>query len=113
MRAVEKLTCGEASDAMSGEESETKAVLVRIEGRVQGVWYRGWTMQEAIDRRLAGWVRNRRDGSVEALFAGPKPAVDEMIEACWHGPPSAKVTKVAVRPTDPPERPGFYPLGTL
>ena len=92
---------------MSGEESETKAVLVRIEGRVQGVWYRGWTMQEAIGRRLAGWVRNRRDGSVEALFAGPKPAVDEMIEACWHGPPSAKVTKVAVRPTDPPERPGF------
>ena len=98
---------------MSGETSETTAVLVRIEGRVQGVWYRGWTVQEAIRRRLAGWVRNRGDGSVEAVFAGPKPAVDQMIEACWRGPPSAKVTNVAVRPTDPPDRPGFHPLGTL
>lgn len=98
---------------MNGEVSETKAVLVRIEGRVQGVWYRGWTVQQAIGRRLAGWVRNRSDGSVEALFAGPKPAVNEMIEACWRGPPSARVNNVIVRPTDPPERPGFHPLGTL
>ncbi len=86
---------------------------MRIEGRVQGVWYRGWTVQQAIGRRLAGWVRNRSDGSVEALFAGPKPAVNEMIEACWRGPPSARVSNVIVRPTDPPERPGFHPLGTL
>ena len=98
---------------MGEEAGDTRAVLVRIEGRVQGVWYRGWTVQEAVGRRLAGWVRNRSDGSVEALFAGPKPAVDEMVEACWRGPPSAKVTKVAVRPTNPPEQPGFYPLGTL
>ena len=112
MRAVEKLTCGEASDAMSGEESETKAVLVRIEGRVQGVWYRGWTMQEAIGRRLAGWVRNRRDGSVEALFAGPKPAVDEMIEACWHGRPRRRSRKSRyARPTS--RTAGLCPLGTL
>ena len=98
---------------MSEVTSETKAVLVRVEGRVQGVWYRGWAVQEAIRRGLAGWVRNRSDGSVEALFAGPKPAVDAMVEACWQGPPSARVSKVTVRPTDMPERPGFHPLGTL
>jgi acylphosphatase len=98
---------------MSEATSETKAVLVRIKGRVQGVWYRGWAVQEAIRRGLAGWVRNRTDGSVEALFAGPKPAVDAMLEACWRGPPSARVSNVTVRPTDMPERPGFHPLGTL
>ena len=98
---------------MSEAMGETKAVLVRVEGRVQGVWYRGWVIQEAIRRGLAGWVRNRSDGSVEALFAGPKPAVDEMIEACWRGPPSARVSSVTARPTDMPERPGFHPLGTL
>ena len=98
---------------MSEDIPASKAVHVRIEGRVQGVWYRGWTVQEAPRRRLAGWVRNRSDGSVEAVFAGPKLLVDEMIEACWRGPPSAKVTNVAVRPTGPPERPGFHPLGTV
>jgi acylphosphatase len=86
--------------------------LVRIEGRVQGVWFRGWTVQEAIRRGLGGWVRNRRDGSVEALFAGPKPALDAMLEACWQGPPSARVSSVTYKPTDPPERAGFHPLGT-
>lgn len=98
---------------MSGEDRETRAILVRIEGRVQGVWYRGWAVQEAIHRGLGGWVRNRRDGSVEALFAGPKPAVDAMLEACWQGPPSARVSKVTYKPADPPERAGFHPLGTV
>jgi acylphosphatase len=98
---------------MSEATTETKAVLVRIEGRVQGVWYRGWTVQEAIRRGLAGWVRNRTDGSVEALFAGPKPAVDAMVEACWQGPPAARVSNLVSRPADMPERTGFYPLGTL
>jgi acylphosphatase len=98
---------------MSEEGEETRAVLVRIEGRVQGVWYRGWTVNEATRRRLSGWVRNRSDGSVEALFAGPKPTVAAMVEACWQGPPSARVSKVTVRPTDLPERSGFHALGTL
>src|SRR5512143_2270186 len=98
---------------MSEAMGETKSVRVRVEGRVQGVWYRGWVAQEAIRRGLAGWVRNRSDGSVEALFAGPKPAVDVMIEACWRGPPSARVSSVTAWPTDMPERPGFHPLGTL
>ena len=86
---------------------------VRIEGRVQGVWYRGWTVQEAMRLRLSGWVRNRSDGSVEALFAGSDEVVAEMVLLCWQGPPSADVTNVIARPADVPERAGFYALGTL
>jgi acylphosphatase len=97
---------------MSEAGSRTKAVLVRVEGRVQGVWYRGWAVAEANRLGLAGWVRNRSDGSVEALLAGPVPAVDAMLEACWRGPPSARVSNVTVRPADMPDRPGFHPLGT-
>ena len=47
-----------------------KSVHVSIEGRAQGVWYRAWTVEQAEKRSLSGWVRNRRDGSVEAVFSG-------------------------------------------
>ena len=73
-------------------------VTVRIRGRVQGVWYRGWTEEEAARRGLRGWVRNRRDGSVEALFAGPAAVVNDMIEACRRGPPAARVEAVEQSP---------------
>ncbi len=73
-----------------------KAVRVRITGRVQGVWYRGWTIDEARTRSLDGWVRNRADGSVEAIFVGPIDLVDEMVEACREGPPAAEVADVEV-----------------
>ena len=59
-----------------GDAPERKAVKVRILGRVQGVWFRAWTAEEATRRGLAGWVRNRRDGSVEAFFAGAAALVD-------------------------------------
>lgn len=94
------------------EAQTTKAVRVRIEGRVQGVWYRGWTVDEARRHGLQGWVRNRRDHSVEALFAGPNAAVDAMIEACWQGPPAARVTGVTARPAEWPGSPGFIALAT-
>ena len=71
-----------------------KAERVRVYGRVQGVWYRGWTVDQATRRGLAGWVRNRRDGSVEALFVGPADEVDDMIEACRGGPPAARVDEL-------------------
>jgi acylphosphatase len=74
------------------------AVSVRIRGRVQGVWYRGWTEEEATRRGLRGWVRNRRDGSVEALFAGPAALVNDMVEACRRGPPAARVETVEQSP---------------
>lgn len=90
-----------------------KTIQVRIEGRVQGVWYRGWTVQQASARGLAGWVRNRSDGSVEALFSGPKPDVDAMLEACWEGPPGARVTEVTPVTAPEPECDRFLPRATL
>ena len=73
-----------------------KAVRARIIGRVQGVWYRGWTVDQAVRLGLAGWVRNRRDGSVEALFSGPADVVDAMIALSADGPPAARVDAVEV-----------------
>lgn len=69
--------------------------LVRIRGRVQGVGYRAWVEYQASARGIEGWVRNRRDGSVEALFAGPEDVVADMIAACRRGPSSARVADVA------------------
>jgi acylphosphatase len=69
-----------------------------IRGRVQGVGYRAWVEYQARVSRLEGWVRNRRDGSVEALFAGPEDVVAAMIAACHRGPPSARVETVTDEP---------------
>lgn len=77
-----------------------KSVRVRIRGRVQGVWYRAWTAEAATARGVTGWVRNRRDGSVEALFMGSVAAVDALIEACREGPELARVESIEV--TDDP-----------
>ncbi len=85
---------------------------VRIEGRVQGVWYRGWMVDQAIARGLSGWVRNRRDGSVEALFYGPGSVVGEMVDLCWAGPPAARVTNITERTVTLPVDDGFIQLKT-
>ena len=69
---------------------------VVVRGRVQGVGYRMWTEDLAERLGLAGWVRNRRDGSVEAVFAGPQQAVTTAIEACRTGPRGARVEAVDV-----------------
>jgi acylphosphatase len=73
---------------------------VRIVGQVQGVGYRAWVEHRARAHSLEGWVRNRRDGSVEALFAGPVDAVSEMIAECRHGPSSARVEAVQEEPAN-------------
>ena len=67
---------------------------VTIRGRVQGVGYRYFVEREAQSRDLEGWVRNRRDGSVEAVFSGPADAVTAMIAACRRGPSMARVDAV-------------------
>jgi len=72
-----------------------------IRGRVQGVGYRVWVEDEALRRGLEGWTRNRRDGSVEAVFAGAPDAVAAMIAACRRGPPSARVEAVDARAASP------------
>ncbi len=95
--------------------SESKpdvAVRVRVSGRVQGVWYRGWTVDEAQARGLRGWVRNRRDGTVEALFIGPVAAVESMIAACREGPPAARVDQLTRVPAADDGSRGFRQVPT-
>ena len=72
------------------------ALHVIISGRVQGVWFRGWTKQQASSLGLTGWVRNRRDGTVEAIFQGDAADIDAMLNACWQGPPAASVADIRV-----------------
>lgn len=67
---------------------------VTIQGRVQGVGYRAWVEHQARVHHLEGWVRNRRDGSVEALFAGPADVVSNMVALCRRGPTAARVESV-------------------
>ena len=89
-----------------------KALLIRITGLVQGVGYRAWTERAARERGLSGWVRNRRDGSVEALIAGDAQKVDEMLAYCWQGPLSSRVERVEAEPATEPMQLGFRQLPT-
>lgn len=76
--------------------TEKKAVRVIISGRVQGVFFRKRTEETADRHHVAGWVRNRRDGKVEAFFEGDAAGVDRVLEWCRRGPPMADVTGVEV-----------------
>ena len=74
---------------------------VTITGRVQGVGYRAWVDHQARNHDLEGWVRNRRDGSVEALFAGPAEIVSELVARCRRGPSTARVDAIRDEGTSP------------
>ncbi len=76
---------------------------VVIRGRVQGVGYRAWMEIAALERGIEGWVRNRRDGSVEAMFSGPDDDVAQMIAQCRRGPPGARVETIDQREATPDE----------
>ncbi len=69
---------------------------VYVSGRVQGVFFRSETQDEAVRHDVTGWVRNLPDGRVEAVFEGEKENVDKLIEFCRRGPPGARVAKVEV-----------------
>ncbi|MGD9868013.1 MAG: acylphosphatase [Hyphomicrobiales bacterium] len=93
---------------MPDSNPPVRTVHVIITGRVQGVWFRGWTVETARGLGLDGWVRNRRDGSVEAVFSGEPDRVAAMLAACEQGPPAAKVNSVEVSEVRaPPEASGF------
>ncbi|MBL6615257.1 MAG: acylphosphatase [Reyranella sp.] len=84
-----------------------------ISGRVQGVGYRDWAITTALRLGLTGWVRNRMDGSVEALVVGEDQAVGQMIDACRRGPTMARVDNVDIEPVDLDVLPeGFRQLPT-
>ena len=77
------------------------AYHIRVTGQVQGVAYRAWARAAAERLGLHGWVRNRGDGSVEALIAGPEAAVKDMLLAMREGPGAARVTDVWTDPAEP------------
>jgi acylphosphatase len=90
-----------------------KGGRLRIHGRVQGVFFRKWTRDKAIQLGLRGWVRNRLDGSVELAAYGEEEAVEALIAACRTGPPTAKVDRIeagVVEGEDPAE--GFDVIPT-
>ncbi|OIT00690.1 PREDICTED: uncharacterized protein LOC109229140 [Nicotiana attenuata] len=95
------------SDHNSNATPDIKTVRAVIKGRVQGVFYRDWTVENAKELGLKGWVRNRRDGSVEALFSGSPEKVQEMEQRCRRGPPAAIVTGLDVFPCDDDPGTGF------
>ncbi|WP_201831497.1 acylphosphatase [Microvirga zambiensis] len=84
--------------------TENRTLHILIHGRVQGVSFRAWTQHQAQLHGLSGWVRNRRDGTVEAVLSGPANLVDVMLKACHEGPSGSRVERVeviaGVRPED-------------
>jgi len=89
------------------------AVLLVIRGRVQGVGYRWWARGQARRLKLAGWVRNRSDGSVELLALGSPAAVEHLAEACHRGPNAAEVTSVERFETEDQDFDGFEERPTV
>lgn len=78
-----------------GDERIIRHIIIR--GRVQGVGFRAFVEHHAMQRNLEGWVRNRRDGTVEAVFAGPDHSVEGMTRACKIGPLSSRVDAIDQR----------------
>lgn len=89
------------------------AETLRIQGRVQGVGYRWWTVGEARRLGLCGWARNRADGTVEVLAIGEPEAVEALARACQHGPPAAQVESVRRQPAADDGSAGFRQRETL
>ncbi|MEO1521495.1 MAG: acylphosphatase [Cyanobacteria bacterium J06633_2] len=93
---------------ISNLEDERACAHVYVSGNVQGVGYRASTSDAATLLKLDGWVRNLRDGRVEAVFEGPEHQVEEMIRWCHQGPPTATVREVVVEYTEPKQHNGFH-----
>ena len=91
---------------MNGAE-DVCARRVVVHGRVQGVFFRDTTQRQAAARGVAGWVRNRPDGTVEAFFEGDRRAVEALIAFCGEGPRGAQVDRVEVSEEEPKDRWGF------
>ena len=90
---------------------DTIRVRALITGRVQGVWYRASTREEAVRLGLSGWVRNLPNGSVEAVFEGDRTRVDSAVEWCRQGPPHAIIENVVTRQETPEGLVGFEIIG--
>jgi acylphosphatase len=89
-------------------DGETTSLRLRIEGFVQAVGYRNFAIEEARKLGLDGWVRNRSDGSVEALASGDTKTVEAFVSVCMRGPPGARVKNVDLHKAEPPAQRGFH-----
>lgn len=98
--------------AAATPSSSTLACHLRVYGLVQGVYYRHSTIQQAQRLGLHGWVRNRADGSVEALAQGGAPAVQALVDWARRGPPQALVERVDVADAEPQTLPPFEQRAT-
>ena len=87
---------------------EPTTLKLRIEGSVQAVGFRYFTMEEARKLGLDGWVRNRSDGTVELLVSGANAGVETFVGLCMRGPPGARVVNVEMQKADPPAEKGFH-----
>lgn len=94
-------------------EGDRIARRIYVRGRVQGVWFRAWTVEQATALGLDGWVRNRIDGSVEAVAVGPAERVDELIARCRKGSPAAQVDELIVEETPGVVADGFAQKPTV
>jgi acylphosphatase len=92
---------------------DVTTLRIRIEGTVQGVGFRAFVLKEANARRLVGWVRNRMDGSLEALASGPTKQIESLITCCMKGPRGARVANIDLFVADAPKEPGFTMRPTL
>jgi acylphosphatase len=92
---------------MNEKSEPRRTVTVRIEGTVQGVYFRAWTHETAQALGLDGTVRNTGDGNVEAVFSGPAETVAKMLKLCERGPEAARVTKVTIIHEGGSVAPGF------
>lgn len=92
--------------------ASVKCLRVRIEGRVQGVGFRAWVELNAKALGVDGWVRNRRDGGVEAVFSGDPHRLDDLLARCRSGPRSARVDMFRSFPEEPLTDKGFRVLAT-
>lgn len=91
---------------MNGDANVT-TLRLRIEGFVQAVGYRNFAIAEARRLGIAGWIRNRSDGAVEALASGDTKTVEAFVGICMRGPPGSRVKSVDLHPAEPPDGPGF------
>lgn len=96
-----------------GPGQDRIARRIHVKGKVQGVFFRAWTVEQATGLGLDGWVRNRHDGSVEAVAAGPADKVEELIARCRRGSPASKVEAVTVEDMPGTVDPGFRQKPTL
>ena len=90
-----------------------KSIHATFQGRVQGVWFRAWTAEKATALGLNGWVRNRTDGTVEAVFSGPADKVDAMLTKAKKGPMLARVDDILTKEIEPPTEVGFFKRDTV